>query len=94
VETLRVATEVLHATASGWHALAGELTAAAPCAVSLRSQPSAAAVNAIHGGVAAANGALIARTQATAAKTAAAALAYTENDSGSAKLLNALIQSF
>ena len=88
--TLRAATDELHATASGWHTLAGELGGTAPSLSGLSFQPSAAAVAAIHVGVAAASGVLTARTQITAAKTAAAAIAYTENEATSAAMLNAL----
>jgi hypothetical protein len=56
-------------------------------------QPSAAAVSAIHTGVAAASEALSARTQTTAAKSTAAATAYTENEATSATLLGALSES-
>jgi hypothetical protein len=59
----------------------------------LSFQPSAAAVTAIHAGVAAASGVLTARTQITAVKTAAAAIAYTENEASSADSLNALTES-
>jgi hypothetical protein len=63
METLRAATGELYATASGWHTLAGELTGAPPTASGLLFQPSAAAVTAIHAGVAAASGVLAVRTQ-------------------------------
>jgi hypothetical protein len=90
---LRAATDKLHATASGWHTLAGELTGTTPSLSGLSFQPSAAAVAAIHVGVAAASGVLTARTQITAAKTAAAAIAYTENEATSAAMLNALSEA-
>jgi hypothetical protein len=93
VETLRAATEELHITASGWYALAGELSATAPAAPGLSFQPSAAAVAAIHAAVAAASEALTARTQITAVKTTAAATAYTENEATSAAMLEALSTS-
>jgi hypothetical protein len=78
--TLRAATDELHATASGWHTLAGELTGTAPSGSGLSFQPTAAAVTAIHVGI-------------TAAKTAAAAIAYTENEATSAAMLNALSEA-
>jgi hypothetical protein len=90
---LRAVTDELHATASGWRTLAGELTGTAPSTSGLSFQPSAAAVTAIHAGVAAASGVLTARTQITAVKTAAAAIAYTENEASSADSLNALTES-
>jgi hypothetical protein len=90
---LRAATDELHGTASGWHTLAGELTGTAPSVSGLSFQPSAAAVNAIHTGVAAASGVLTARTTITAVKTTAAATAYTESEASSADLLNALTES-
>jgi hypothetical protein len=93
METLRAATEELHITASGWHALAGELSTTAPAAPGLSFQPSAAAVTAIHAGVAAASEALTARTQITAVKITAAATAYIENEATSAALLDALSES-
>ncbi len=89
----RAATDELHSTASGWHTLAGELSAAGPTAPRLSFQRSAAAVTAIHAGVAAASEALTARTQVTAVKTTAAATAYTESEASSADLLNALTES-
>jgi hypothetical protein len=89
----RAATNELHAAASGWHALAGELTNTAPSASGLSFQPSAAAVATIHAGVAAACGALTARAHATAAKSAAAATAFAEKESTSAGKLNALIEA-
>ncbi|MBV8180471.1 MAG: hypothetical protein JO045_17060 [Mycobacterium sp.] len=93
METLRAASEELHIGASGWHALTGELSATAPAVPGLSFQPSAAAVTAIHAGVAAAGEALTARTQITAVKTTAAATAYTENEATSAALLDALSES-
>jgi hypothetical protein len=93
VETLQVPTEELHTTARGWHALATELTGTAPSASGASFQPSAAAVNGIRAGVAAACEALTARTQTTAAKATAAATAYTENEATSATLLGALSES-
>jgi hypothetical protein len=91
---LRAATDELHSTASGWHTLAGELSAAASTAPRLSFQPSAAAVTAIHVGVAAASEALTARTQITAGKITAAGIAYAANEARSAELLNALTESF
>ena len=90
METLRAATPGLHTTASGWHILAGELTGTAPMVSGLSFQPSAAAVAAIHAGVAAASGVLTARTVSTAVKTAAAATAYTANEATSAATLDAI----
>ena len=88
--TLRAATHELHATASGWQTLAGELTGTAPSVSGLSFQPSAAAVTAIHAAVATASGVLTARTLMTAAKTTSAATAYTNNEATSADRLNAL----
>ncbi|MBV8180954.1 MAG: hypothetical protein JO045_19585 [Mycobacterium sp.] len=93
MEALRAATEELRIAASGWHALAGELSAAGPAVPGLSFQPSAAAVTAIHAGVAAAGEALTARIQITAVKTTAAATAYTENETTSAVLLDVLSES-
>jgi hypothetical protein len=59
----------------------------------LSFQPSAAAVTAIHAGVAGASGVLTERTLITAVKTAAAATAYTENEATSATMLNALSEA-
>jgi hypothetical protein len=87
---LRAATPELHTTASGWRTLAAELTGTAPSVSGLSFQPSAAAVTAIHAGVAAASGVLTARTLMTAAKTTSAATAYTNNEATSADWLNAL----
>jgi hypothetical protein len=87
---LRAATHELHATANGWHTLADELTGATPSMPGLSFQPSAAAVAAIHAGVATASGVLTARTLMTAAKTTSAATAYLENDATSAVMLNSL----
>jgi len=88
-----VATEALHTTARGWHSLAAELTGTTPAAPDVSFQVSAAAVTAIHAGVAAASEALTARTQITAAKTTTAAIAYTENEATSAAVLGALSES-
>jgi len=93
METLRAATEELHATASGWGTMAGQLTATPPTVSGVSFQPSAAAVTAIHAGVAAASATLTARTQITAVKTTAAATAYTQQEATSAALLNALGES-
>lgn len=79
--------------ASGWQTLAGEVTVTAPSVSGLSFQPTAAAVTAIHAGVAAASGALTARTLISAVKTAAAATAYTENEAISAARLNALSEA-
>ena len=87
---LRAATHELHATANGWHTLAGELTGTAPTVPGLSFQPSAAAVAAIHAAVATASGVLTARTLMTAAKTTSAATAYLESDATSAVMLNSL----
>jgi hypothetical protein len=73
--------------------LGGELIGAAPTASGLSFQPSAAAVTAIHAGVAAASGVLTARTQITAVKTTAAAIAYIENEATSAAMLDVLSES-
>jgi S1-C subfamily serine protease len=88
--TLRVATEELHATASGWGTMAGRLTATAPTVPGVPFQPSAAVVTAMHAGVTAASGVLTARTVITAVKATAAATAYTQQEAASADLLNAL----
>jgi hypothetical protein len=93
METLRVATEELHATASGWGTMAGQLIATAPSVSGVSFQPSVAAVAAIHAGVTAAGGVLTARTLITAVKTTAASTVFAENEATSAALLNALGES-
>jgi predicted solute-binding protein len=93
MEILQAAIRELYATASGWHTLAGELTGAAPTESGLSFQSSAAAVIVIHAGVAATSGVLTTRTQVTAVKTAAATIAYTENEATSAALLDVLSES-
>jgi hypothetical protein len=93
MEILKAAIRELYATASGWHTLADELTGAAPTASGLSFQPSAAAVIAIHAGVATASGVLTTRTQITAVKTTAATIAYTENEATSAAMLDVLSES-
>ena len=90
MEILRAATDELHATANGWHALADELTGTTPSVPGLSVQPSAAAVTAIHAAVATASGVLTARTLMTAAKTTSVATTYTNNEATSADKLNAL----
>jgi hypothetical protein len=90
METLRAATEQLHVTATGWGTMAGQLSSTAPAVPDSSFQPSAAAVTAIHTGVAAASGVLTARTQITAVKTLAAATAYSQQEATSAALLDAL----
>ena len=90
---LRAATDELHTMATGWHTLAAELTGIAPSVPGLSFQPSAAAVAAIHAGVAAASGILTGRTMITAVKTTAAATAYTESEASSVDLLNAVTES-
>ena len=87
---LRATTDELHATAGGWHALAGELTGTAPSVSGLSFQPSAAGAAAIHAAVAKASGVLTARTLMTAAKATSAATAYRNNEATSADTLNAL----
>ena len=87
---LRAATHELHATADGWHTLAGELTGTTPSMPALSFQPSAAAVAAIHAAVATASDVLSARTLMTAARTASAATAFLESDATSAVVLNSV----
>lgn len=92
--TLRAAADELLATANGWHGLTAELLAtAAPSGSGPSAQPSAAAVQAVHAGVATAGEAFAARTQITAVKTAAAGFAYTSTEAGSAGLLDAIADS-
>jgi hypothetical protein len=93
MEILQAAIRELYATASGWHTLAGELTDAAPTESGLSFQPSAAAVTAIHAGVATATGVLTTRTQITAVKTTAATIAYTENEAASAAMFDVISES-
>ncbi|OMC44090.1 hypothetical protein A5745_16770 [Mycobacterium sp. IS-2888] len=94
MDTLRVPTSDLLATASGWHGLGAELIpAAVPSGLGLSCQASAAAVNAVHASAAAAGGAFATRTQLTALKTAAAALGYASSDVDSADLIDAIIDS-
>lgn len=92
--TLRAATDELLATANGWHGMTAELlSTAAPSGPGLSAQASAAAVNAVHAGVAAAGEAFAVRTQITAVKTAAAGFAYSSNEASSADLLDAITES-
>lgn len=93
VEILRATTEELHTTATSWGTIAGQLSSTAPVVPHSSFQPSAVAVTAIHTGVAAASSALSARTQITAVKTLAAATAYTQQETTSAAMLNALGES-
>jgi hypothetical protein len=58
-----------------------------------QSQPSAAAVNAVHASAAAAGEAFAVRTQLTALKTTAASLAYLSTEANSADILDAITQS-
>ncbi|BBU22398.1 hypothetical protein [Mycobacterium xenopi] len=91
---LRVAADQLLATANGWHGLTSELlTTATPSELGFSSQASAAAVDAVHAGVAAAAEAFAARTQITAVKTAAASFAYASMDANSRDLLRAIGES-
>jgi hypothetical protein len=80
VESLRVATEELHTTATGWGTIAGQLSSTAPTMPDSSFQPSATAVTTIHTRVAAASCVLTARTQITAVKTLAAVTAYTQQE--------------
>lgn len=94
MENLRVAADQLLATANGWHGLSAELlTTAVPSGSGLSAQASAAAVNAVHAGVAAAGEAFATRTRITAVKTAAASFAYTSTDASSRDLLDAISES-
>lgn len=94
METLQVATDELLATASGWHRLGAELVpTAVPAGVGLSGQPSAAAVNAVHAGAAAAGETFAARTQFTALKTTAATLAYLSAEADSKDIFNAITDS-
>jgi hypothetical protein len=93
METLRVATNDLLAAANRWHGLSAELGGAAPSEVGLSCQASAAAVNAVHAGVAAAGAEFAERTQVTAVKTAAAGTAYASNEANSSALLGAITES-
>jgi hypothetical protein len=70
--TLRVATDELLATANTWHGLTAELSpTAVPIELSVSLQASAAAVNPVHAGAAAAGQAFAACIQITAAGKAA-----------------------
>jgi hypothetical protein len=92
--TLRVAPEELLRIASGWHGLGAELvTPPVPSGLGLSCQASAAAVNALHAGAAAAGEAFAARTLFTALKTAAASLAYISNEADSKDILDAIAES-
>lgn len=91
--TLRVTTDELLATANGWHGLSADLLTAAPSELGLSCQASATAVNAVHGGTAAASAAFAARTQITAVKTAVAAIAYASTETTSAQMFSALTES-
>jgi hypothetical protein len=94
METLRVATDEVLAAANSWHGLSAELLiTAAPSGLGLSSQPSAAAVNAVHASAAAAGEAFAVRTQLTALKTTAASLAYLSTEANSADILDAITQS-
>ena len=91
---MRAATDDLLATANGWNGMTAELlTTATPAGLGSSAQASAAAVNAIHAGVATAGEAFAARTQITAVKTAAAGFAYNSNEASSADLLDAITES-
>lgn len=92
--TLRVATDELLATANNWHGLAAELLpTAAPTELGVSFQASAAAVEAVHAGAAAAGEAFAARTQITAVKTAAASFAHASTEATSRDLLDAIAES-
>jgi hypothetical protein len=92
--TLRVATDELLATANNWHGLTAELSpTAVPTELGVSCQASAAAVNAVHAGAAAAGEAFAARTQITAVKTAAASFVYTSADATSRDLLDVIAES-
>lgn len=93
MDTLRVATDQLLATASSWHGLSADLLTNAPSGLGLSCQPSAAAVNAVHAGAVGAGDIFAARTQITAVKTIAAATAYTSREASSGDVLKAVIES-
>ncbi|KAA8955763.1 hypothetical protein [Mycobacterium sp.] len=93
MEMLRVATDQLLATASGWHGLSADLAAVPPTGLGLSCQASAAAVNAVHAGAAAAGEAFAARTQTTAVKTAVASAAYVSTEANSKDLLDAITEA-
>jgi hypothetical protein len=91
---LRAATDELLSTANGWHGMTAEfLSTAPPTGLGLSAQASAAAVNAVHAGVAAAGEAFAARTQITAVKTVAASFAYTSSEGYAADLLDAISEA-
>jgi hypothetical protein len=81
MQKLGMASDELLAAASSWHGLSAELSGTIPPAgAGLSGQASAAAVNAVHAGVAAAGAAFAARTQITAVKTAAASTAQASTE--------------
>ena len=94
METLRVDTGELLATASGWHGLTTELLpTAVPSGLGLSCQASAAAVNAVHVSAAAAGEAFAARTHFTALKTTATGLAFDSMDANAHDIVDAITQA-
>jgi hypothetical protein len=93
MESLRVNEDALHVTAARWHRLGDQLAASAPNAPAPSFQASAAAVDAIHAGAAAAGAVFTSRVQITAVKTVTAALAYNSNEAHATTQLGAIAKS-
>jgi ribulose 1,5-bisphosphate carboxylase large subunit-like protein len=90
-QQLRVDTVGVQAMAGRWGTSAGQLSeTVAPIGFGLSCQPSAAAVNAAHAGVAAFTTALEARVSARAARVAEADSRYIANEAESAQELAAV----
>jgi hypothetical protein len=94
MQQLRVATAALQAMAARWGASAGELgEAVAPAGLTSSSQPSAAAVNAVHADVGAFTAELATRVDTRAKQVADANTRYVANEADSANKLAAVTDS-
>jgi hypothetical protein len=92
VDELRVNVDDVQVTAACYQAsaqrLAGGAPAGAPASAGRSFQPSAAAVQAVHAGVATTRAVLSARTADTGVRVAAADARYVENETESAAKLH------
>lgn len=88
---LRVGVDRLLAAAGRWQELSAQLNPSLP-PPGQSFQPTTAAVNSVNAAIGVAAGALVARTQATAARAAAAAEGYSDRESAAAGEMAAVTQ--
>ncbi len=87
---VRVNVDDIQVTAASYQASAGRLTGGGLAGAGRSFQPTAAAVQAVHAGMATTRAVLSARTAATGVKVAAVDARYVENEAESAARLRAV----